>query len=125
MCYTDLNIITTAGALNEAEKKIIKEIVMQELLEIDEELATEDNDDIHAVVLFHIKHGIQDVEARMEAGEATDLEYPFGCSDALKVSLNPHLLQLEVWLKYYYKARYFDSKQQQLEYRQKILDYLE
>ncbi|MDX2486684.1 MAG: hypothetical protein QNL03_04235 [Gammaproteobacteria bacterium] len=106
------------------EKKILKEIVLQELQEIDEELAQVDNDDIHLMVLFHIDHGIRDVETRLEAGEETELEYPFDISDELIKSLNLPLLQVEVWLKYYYKALFFGSKEQQLEYRKKILDYI-
>lgn len=97
---------------------------MQELQEMDAELAIEDNQDIHSVIAFHINHGIRDVEMRLEAGDETDLEYPFGISEALKKSLNLPLLQLEVWLKHYYKAGYFGSKEQQLQYRKKILDYI-
>jgi hypothetical protein len=119
-----LNTKNTANKLSDEEKKILREIVLQELQEIDEELAQVDNNDIHLMVSFHIDRGIRDVETRLEAGAEAELEYPFDISDELKTSLNLPLLQAEVWLKYYYKALYFGSKEQQLEYRKKILDYI-
>ncbi len=103
------------------QQQLLKSIIDKELQEIDDELVTEDNSDIADVVKFHIKHGIRDVEQRIADNEEAEIECPHGTSNELKQSMNAELLNLELNLQYYYRARYFGTQEEQINYKNKIL----
>ena len=105
--------------------QLLKAIIDKELQEIDEELTTLDNSDIETAVAFHIKHGIRDIEQRVEDNEEAELEYPYGTSDELVQSMNKQLLMLELNLQYYYRACYFGTEEEQQSFRKKMMDLLE
>lgn len=107
------------------QKQLLKAIVDKELQEIDEEMATLDNSDIATLIEFHTRHGIRDAEERRAENEASELEFPYGTSAALKESMNGVLLDLEVLLQYFYRACYLGTPEEQMAYRNDILTLLE
>ena len=114
--YNKMNQIT------QKQRQILKAIIDQELYEIEEEMATQDNAEISSVIAFHLDHSIRDAEQRLNNNEPTELEMPYGVSDALTASINRTLLKLEVMLRYYYRACYFGSVAEQADCRRQLLD---